>query len=324
VKTWSGSDGVNQANLNSTFSPEAIVKQGISDSGAMYSTIQGALNAGHRSIYIYPGHYDEQVQITNPYTKIVCARPGRAGQGTTGSTVSCKRVWIGTADDSLGTSYVTIDGLTTFHVEEATPNNYGWIINGGSSYLHLIDCGARGHASQGFRIGYNNVRQSLNMTFERCFALENDEDGFLLHDLEDWEVTATFIDCWSYSNGGDGYDIISGGTATNVMRHAVMLGCRARSNAYYGTRIGGYVTCALDDCQMYGNAGGVRVNDGSDSYPVALANSHMRGNSYSGISLSVPSSWVTINGCSCVSTGTKFLNCGSSPGYVFGGEGTNT
>ena len=57
AKRWGASDAVSQANLNSAFAFDAVVDGGGSTSGATYDTIDAAIDAGHKSIFVKEGSY---------------------------------------------------------------------------------------------------------------------------------------------------------------------------------------------------------------------------------------------------------------------------
>ena len=72
---WSGS-ATSDANFNSTFAFEARVSTTVSgNSGFTYDSIQDALDAGHRDIYVEAGNYSsENISITGANTRIVGGR----------------------------------------------------------------------------------------------------------------------------------------------------------------------------------------------------------------------------------------------------------
>lgn len=318
---WSGSP-CNDASFNSTFAPDARVSTAVgATTGLTYNSIQDALDAGRKHIYIEGGVYNEDVTIVNSNVRLTGSRPPN-----TSSTASCVTIG-GQVAIGANADYVTLENLLSYN-----SGSNGFRIAGGAHHINLIRCYARGATSNGFQFMYGTGGHT-NINMLQCVAYECGGDGVGILDPSIADgIELSMTDCWIYSSGGSGIDICSAETyAASGMRIVKAKGCTIRTNVYYGIYVGEYASLIMEGCEIYSNNGGVFIRQPANSVARSILTGNLirnnSGGAGGGISLSGTSSNVLLLGNICQSNGgTNFSNCDLCPGYATNGltaPGTN-
>jgi hypothetical protein len=139
-------DEVNAALMNSVMDYDAVVDASLSPSksGTKYKTIQGAVDAGHRFIFVKSGTYSGAVTVVNDSVTIV-------GEG--------QAAWNGSAYTATG---VRITNIVTVSGDACILENLNVKVNGGSGIIvtgrdcMLANCKSCGNTGTGLHATANN------------------------------------------------------------------------------------------------------------------------------------------------------------------------
>jgi hypothetical protein len=317
MKQWNG-DEVNNANLNSTFGYDAVVDAAMNDDGAIYDSINDAIDAGHRNILVRPGVYTESVAIDQSTVRLTGARvpysPG--AEDITGGAIIHGQL-------DISSSCVEVSNLA---VEDHS--SYGVHVDRNASHVILRNCISNDNAGAAFVIEATN-----NVYLERCFAGWNAAGFYTRVDPDndaDHMSGITMYGCWAYYNLGSGFQIQANTQATHPQVVCSLFGCTARSNGRTATAAGIYLDNQNNTgwTQVIGCFSGWNGDSGYPSYGIrvtrangtnvraVIADNMVAGNYGAGIALDTASAKVILNGnVSRANSGGNYQNCASSPGY---------
>lgn len=319
-KIWASGDGVDIANLNSTFAFEARVDGSIAaTSGTTFKTIQAALDSGARSIFVVPAIYPEDITIANNNVLLVGGRPQGEDSGFPG-------VRIGSSGGTTGGKIlVTGNNVHLVSLTSLKSTATGFVVAAATSGHRLINCSAYQSAQQGFVLNYSagaGAGYAYNNEMRGCVAGDCGGtlySGFYFQDTAGdaaTEIEWLLDHCTAFSSGMHGFEIFNGSSGSAAIERQVHL------NACIGWMNG--TTPGVGGSGVYvGTRAGVTINGGS-----------YRSNKETGIYLSSPASaaarsqitgarcrFNTVYGIACQSTtgAEKHVIIGNSCKYNGGG-----
>lgn len=323
MKIWAaGSNGVDNANLNSTFPVDAIVDAAVGTaSGAIYPTLTAALAAGHRSIYVRTGTYNEAVTIANNYTTIV------------GEQQVSTSVGGGTGPVFQQTLTVNADFVRLFSLGVAPASGDGIAITTGKGYYSRIyDCAVYAPPGQGFAWGI-----SYDLVFRDCRVYSDQVVGngfYMAPDTTSSVAHAITLEhCIARNMGGWGFWIEADRTSGAALRFVSLIDCHAtacsRAWTSGGFFIGGRDNVDLIGCHAHGcgNSGsaisssGFRFGFPGTSSPSIFTRAiGCEASECYGIGFNLDSATprVSLLGCRARGNTTDFVNATSCPGYASG------
>lgn len=310
-KLWQTGDGIDYPNLNSPVVFDARVSASASaTTGTTYQTVQAALDAGKRSIFVDPADYAAGFTVSTANVLIFCGNPPGYDGGFQGCTFG--------GQITVSANFCHIIGA---HVVGSS--GYGFRVDLGIYGTRLINCTAYQSVNSGFFLAYQGALTAGSFDNECRGCVANDcggtlYDGFTVGDY-DYDIEWLLSGCRSFSNGRDGFMCFNNAVAAvNATNRLVTLeSCTAFGNGVHGLRVGG-----RGSIQVMG--GRYNTNGSAGIYLATQETSHARSqiigarcrsNVGGGVQLGASSSSQVLLGVQTYSNGTNFINCTSCLGY---------
>jgi len=214
-----GSDTeVSVANLNSIGPFDAIVDADAGgNSGHIYTTLSAALSAGHRSIYVKRGVYEEAVTISNDATTIFCEGRMFYSSGMTqgvvmkstvtiaGKGITIYNMAVDTASSGSGFA-ITGDRITLLNCTACACEAHGISITS-SALAHIVVVGGEynGNAEDGINVTSSSSGGIVCVTAARVGGNSGDGIG-----INSSSVTCLINNCACHENDGYGINVTAG------------------------------------------------------------------------------------------------------------------
>lgn len=302
---------------NGLFCPEARVSATVATAtGRTYPTITAALAAGHRSIWVEAGVYNESPVIALEGTHIRGARGTYYYAANYGAVV--------TGQITVSESSVTIEDLSS-----ANSTGYGFRLDANKNFINLVRCGVYNSAYHGIMVGYGADNSMIGVKIRDCVIYEALNDGIHIADTAStYSLDDILIDgCWIYRSAWYGIRVCYSGVTNTAQRMVKIANNTIRScgltSTYHGIVVGPYATAMITGNHIYSSgASGVRMETpiGTNARSNVSGN-QIHSNAQYGVSLGSPVMTVAVIGNMCRGNGSGALqNCGSAIGNALNGS----
>lgn len=322
MKIWApGANAVNDANLNATFPCDAVVDAAVgSASGAIYPTLTAALAAGHHSIFVRTGTYNESPSITANYTTIIGEQRVSSGVGVGSGPVFQQTV-------NLNADFCHLENIG---VAPSLGNGFA-VVSGRGNYSRIYNCSVYAPPGQGFAWSI-----AFDLVFRDCRVYSDQVTGngfFMTSDATTSVVSAVTLEhCVALNLGGWGFIIEADRVTGTAVRQISLIDCSAtscgRAWSSGGFNIGGRDNVNLLGCiaRGCGNSGSAITASGfrfvtptSSPSIFSRAVGCEAADCYGvGFNFDALTARVGLVGCRARGNTTDYVNAASCPGYAAG------